>query len=98
MAFLNRLLPPIGLLFFLTAPTAHALPEEVCRIRADLGKSFAIERDRGTSKDKIYMKTKKEMGKTFADNARPYIDLIYSKPEISPSDIRMVLYQTCLQE
>jgi hypothetical protein len=98
MMILNRLLYPLSLLCFLASKSAHALPEEVCRIRADLGKSFAIERDRETSKEKVYQKTKKEMGKTFANNAKPYMDLIYSKPDISASNIRMVLYQTCLQE
>lgn len=82
---------------FLT-PVTYALPENICKIRADLGASFALERDKGTDKNKVYDQVKREMGKTFADNSKPYIDLVYEHPNASPSEIRMVFYQTCLRE
>lgn len=99
-SFLNSivLMRTIFLLVLFSNPEmAYALPENICGWRADLVASTALERDKGAKKEKVAKKIIKELGSA-ASGFKAYVDVVYSRPEISPIVFRKIAYESCLRE
>ena len=79
------------------APSAHALPNEICEIRAALIGSVAQERDKGTSKKKVMAITLKSLGPN-AKGFSGYVDLVYANPKLTPDELYKLALFSCQRE
>lgn len=83
----------------LISSTAFALDyKELCKMRSDLMKSIAFERDSGKPKKQVKDHLKKTFGKKLPSAADSYVDSVYEYPNIKPNQIAQAVLVTCYEE
>ena len=88
------------LLGFLVASSASAMSHaEICSYRGQLVESFAFARDAGKTEKQTAAETKKQLSKLGpgASDMRSYIQIVYSRRDVTPAKFRLAAEVSCLQ-
>jgi len=85
----------LGTSFYL--PAAHALPSDICEMRAALVRGAAVERDKGVSKKKVIAMALSKLGPG-AKGFAAYVDAVYENRDISPDMFYKFTYMSCVKE